>query len=261
MIDDQDELLLQDELDGVASPEESKRLRDRLAQSPEVRARRQELQTVTRALDQVRMEEAPVDFKEGVMAVIAAADRPGPARAGWLENPGAAFRGRPVLAWAYPFLAGAVAGGLLIALATGNLRPRARTDLPVIGAMLPGADRGALIERRELRQGTARVALETRRAADGVRVGFDLAQARGAVLTLEFDIAALQPVGLRWERPGEHQAELGAGTLRLRVTEDCRGTVLLAPMRAGDALILVKFHHEGESLEAVLHTAAVGPGR
>jgi len=261
MIDDHDERLLQDELDGVASPEESKRLRDRLAQSAEVRARRRELETVTRALDQVRMEEAPADFKEGVMAAIAAAGRPGPARAGWPESPGAASRGRPVLAWAYPFLAGAVAGGLLIALATGNLGPRARFDLPVLGAMLPGSERGALVDHRDLRLGTARIALETRRAADGVRVGFDLAQARGAELTLEFDIAALQPVGLRWERPGRHQAELGAGILRLRATEDGRGTVLLSPMRAGDALILVKFHHAGGSTEAVLHTAAVGPGR
>jgi len=92
-------------------------------------------------------------------------------------------------------------------------------------------------------------------------VGFDLAQARGSELTLEFDIAALQPVGLRWERPGRHQAELGAGTLRLRVTEDGRGTVLLSPVRAGDAPILMRFHHEGGNAEAVLHTAAVGPGR
>jgi hypothetical protein len=261
MIDDQDERLLQDELEGVASPEESKRLQDRLAQSAEVRARRRELKMVARALDQVRMEEAPADFKAGVMAAISAAERPAPARTGWLGNPGGALRGRPVLAWAYPFLAGAVAGGLLIALATGNLAPRARTDLPVSGAMLPGSEQGALVDRRDLRLGTARVAVETRRAPDGVHVGFDLAQARGAELTLEFDSAALQPVGLRWERPGRHQAELGAGTLRLRVAEDGRGTALLSPSRAGDAPILVKFRHEGGSTEAVLHTAAFGPGR
>ena len=207
------------------------------------------------------MEKPPADLREGVMAAIAAAEHPGPARRGWLENPGGASRGRPVLAWAYPFLAGAVAGGLLIALATGSLAPRAWTDLPVIGAMLPGAGRGALVDHRDLRLGTARVALETRRAADGVRVEFEVARAQGAELTLESDIAALQPVGLRWERPGEHQAELGAGTLRLRVAEDSRGTFLLSPMRAGDALILVSFHHAGGSVEAVLHTAAVGPGR
>jgi len=261
MIDDQDERLLQDELDGVASPEGSKRLRERLAQSEEVRARRQELQSVTRALDQVRMEEAPADLKEGVMAAIAAAERPSPARAGWVENPGGASRRRPVFAWAYPFLAGAVAGGLLIALVTGNLAPRARTDLPVSGAMLPGSDRGTLVDHRELRLGTARVALETRRTADGVGVGFDLAQAPGVELTMEFDIAALQPVGLQWERPGRQQAELEAGTVRLRMMEDGRGTVLLSALRAGDALVRVRFHHAGDSLEAVLHTATVGPGR
>ena len=127
--------------------------------------------------------------------------------------------------------------------------------------MLPGPERGTLVDHRELRLGTARAALETRRAADGVRVEFDLAQARGTELTLEFDIAALQPVGLRWERPGRHQAELGAGSLRLRVTEDGRGTVLLSPARAGDAPILVRFRHKAEAAEAVLHTAAVGPGR
>jgi len=261
MIDDQDERLLQDELDGVASPQGSRRLRERLAQNTEVRARRQELQRVTHALDQVRMEEVPTDFKDGVMAAIAAAEHPSPARTGWLQSPGGAFRGRPVLAWVYPFLAGAVSGGLLIALVTGNLAPRARTDLPVIGAMLPGSDRGTLVDHRELRLGTARFALETRRAADGVRVGFDVAQGRGAELTMEFDIAALQPVGLRWERPGRQQAELEAGTVRLRVMEDGRGTVLLSALRAEDALVRVRFHHAGDSLEAVLHTATVGPGR
>ena len=261
MIDDQDERLLQDELEGVASPEGSKRLRDRLAQSAEVRARRQELETVARALDQVRMEEVPTDLRAGVMAAIAAAGRPSPARKGWLEGPGDPARRRPVLAWAYPFLAGAVAGGLVIALATGNLAPHPRTDLPVSGAMLPGPERGALVDRKELTLGTARVAIETRRAADGVLVEFDLAQARGTELTLEFDIAALQPLGLRWERPGRHQAELGAGSLRLQVAQDGRGTALLSPQRAGDAPILVRFRREGGSTEAVLHTAAVGPGR
>lgn len=260
MIDDQDERLLQDELDGVASPEASERLRERLAQSAEVRARQRELETVAHALDQVSMEEAPADLEDGVMAAIAAAGRPGPARAGWLERPGAASRGRPVLAWAYPFLAGAVAGGLLIALATGNLGPRARTDLPVFGAMLP-SERGTLVDHRDLRLGTARIALETRRAADGVRVEFDLAQASGAELTLGFDSAALQPVGMWWERPGRHQAELGAGTVRLQVMEDGRGTVLLSSQRAGDAPIQVRFHHAVGSTEAVLHTAAIGPGR
>jgi hypothetical protein len=261
MIDGQDERLLQDELEGVATPEGSKRLRDRLARSAEVRARRQELEALARALDRVPMEEVPPDFKEGVMAAIAAAGRPSPARKGWLENPGGVARRHPVLAWGYPFLAGAVAGGLLIALATGNLAPRPRTDLPVSGAMLPGPGRGALVDHRELSLGTARVALETRRAADGVRVGFDLARAPGAELTMEFDIAALQPVGLRWERPGRHRAELEAGSVRLRVMEDGRGTVLLSPSSAGDAPILVRFRREGGSTEAVLHTAAVGPGR
>ena len=260
MIDDQDERLLQDELDGVATPEGSKRLRDRLAQSAEVRARQRELETTARALGQVRMEEAPAALKEGVMAAIAAAERRAPAGARWRVNPLGAARGRPVFAWGYPFLAGAVAGGLLIALVTGNLGPRARTDLPAHGAMLPGAGRGALVDHRELRLGTARVALETRRAADGVRVEFEITKAPGAELSLAFDDAALRPLGLRWERAGRHQAELGAGSVRLRATGDDRGMVLLSPAGAGDASILVRFLREGESAEAVLHTVAVGPG-
>jgi len=49
--------------------------------------------------------------------------------------------------------------------------------------------------------------------------------------------------------------------VQLRVMEDGRGTVLLSPSRAGDALVRVRFVHAGSSLKAVLHTAAVGPGR
>lgn len=258
MIDDQDERLLQDELEGVATPEGSKQLRDRLAESAEVRERRRELETVARALDQLPLEEAPADLKAGVMAAIAAEGR---ARAGWLGSPGGALRGRPGRAWAFAFLTGAVAGGLLIALVTGNLAPRARTDLPVAGAMLPGPGRGAAVEHRDLSLGTARVMLETRRAADGVHLEFEFAQAGEAELTLGFDGAALQPAGLRWERPGRHQAELGADVVHLRVARDDRGTVLLSPRRAGDALLTVRFSHAGDSTEAVLHTAAIGPGR
>ena len=259
MIDERDERLLQDELEGLASPEGAARLRERLARSPEVRERRRELQDLARALEQLPLEEPPADLRDAVMAAIAADARTAPARGPGRELRGGPERGRAGLAWAYSFLAGAVAGGLLIALVTGNLSPRTRTDFPVAGAMLPGT--GGRIDHRELRLGAARLALATRRTAEGVRGEFEFAQAPGAELTLAFDGAALQPAGLRWAPPAAGQAVLEEGAVRLRLVRDGRGAVLLSPLPAGDVPVTVSFRHSGGSLQAVLHTADGHPGR
>jgi hypothetical protein len=260
MIDD-DERILQDELDGALTPEEATRLRELLARSAAARERRLELETVFHALDQVEMEAAPADIKEGVMAAIKAGPRPAPVRAGWHETLGAAFRGRPAFARAYPFLAGAVAGGLVIAIVTGSLGPRTRTDLPVAGTMMPRPGPGTLMDQLELKLGGARVSVQARLTADGLQVGFVPVAARGIELALAFDPRALRPVGLRWARPGEHQAELAAGRLRLRLTDEDQGTLLLGRTGPEDAPIQVEIHSGEGTAQGVLHTAAVGPGR
>ena len=165
MIDEEFERSLQNELEGVATPEESKWLRERLARSEEARTRRRELEMVFHALAQVPEEDAPAELKEGVMAAIAADHESAAVSPGRLETLKTALRRPHRLAWASPFLAGVVAGGLVIALVTGILGPRVRTDLPVTGMLPP--ERGALLDRQELRLADARVTFATRRVAGG----------------------------------------------------------------------------------------------
>jgi hypothetical protein len=181
-------------------------------------------------------------------------------RPGWLETLKAALREPHRLAWASPFLAGVVAGGLVIALVTGILGPRVRTDLPVTG-MLPLPERGAVLDRQELRLAEARVTFTARRVAGGVAVEFSPAVASPVELVLEFAPAALRPVGLEWRRPGGHRAALAPGRVWLRIAADGEGTLLLAPAGAGDTPIGLTMRSAAGSAQGTLHTAAPGRGR
>ncbi len=261
MNDDEFERILQDELEGVATPEDSRRLREHLARNAGARERRRDVEAVFEALARVPEEDAPADLKEGVMAAIAAGHEPAAAQSGQLEARKAALRGPHRLAWASPFLAGAVAGGLVIALVTGILGPRVRTDLPVTGTMLPRPEEGALIDRQELRLAGGGVTLETRRSAGLVRLAFAATASHPLDLTFTFDAGALRVEGFRWNRDGDHQAELAAGRIRLRLTGADRGVALLAAAAAGDAPVRVTIRSDEGTAQGTIHTAAVGPGR
>ena len=260
MNDEELERLLQDELDGVADPGALRRLRERLEGSETARARRWELEAVFRALAQVPDEDAPAELREDVMAAIAERERTGPERAGRRARVGG-FRPRPALAWGLPFLAGAVAGGLVIALVTGNLGPRARTDLPVAGSMAAPEAGGERVDARTLVRADARIALEVRRAGERVSVRFAPTRADGTELTLEYDGRALRPSGLEWDRPCDSQVTWGAGTVQVRVAGDARGTIALASARPGDAPLQVTLRDRAGEAQSLLHTMAVGPGR
>ena len=261
MNDEDIERLLQDELDGVATPEESERLRGLLGRSEQARARRDELKTLFQALGQVRREDAPVELKEGVMAAIAAGHETAPVRTGPLDALRAALRGLRNPAWASPFLAGAVAGGVVIALVAGLLGPHVRTDLPVTGMMSPEPQKGTTIRPQELTPGQTLLPVEARRVAGGVQVRFSAPPGRRIELTLEYDPGMLRPVELRWTRPGDHRAVLVPGSVRLELTGGDQGALLLAPAGAGDATIRVTMQSKEGTVQGTFHTAMAGRGR
>ena len=255
------ERLLQDELEGVATPEESERLQGLLARSEQARARRDELRALFQALSQVPREDAPMELKEGVMAAIAAGHETATVRTGPLDALRAALRGLRNPAWASPFLAGAVAGGVVIALVAGLLGPRARTDLPVTGTMSPQPPEGTTVRQQELTPGQTLLPVEARRVAGGVQVRFAAPPGRPIELTLEYDPAMLRPVELRWTRPGDHRAAFVPGRARLELTGGDQGALLFAPAGAGDATIRVTMQSEQGTVQGTFHTAMAGRGR
>ncbi len=249
--------LIQDELEGLATPEARERLRQILAGSEEARSRREELAAVFQALDQVVRERAPVEIEEGVLAAIAADHETAAARRSRTDTARAA---RPRWAgpgWAAPFLAGAVAGGLVIALVAGPLGLRGRTGLPVSGTLPPPEAEAP----RTGVPGLSRDGLPAvRQVAGGVQVRFAAPRGAGSELTLAYDPQALAPLALRWARAGNHRATLEPGLVRLELAEGDQGVLTLAPLRAGDAAIRFTTRGVSGTVQGTLHTFP-GPGR
>jgi hypothetical protein len=260
------ERVLQDVLDGVATPEQKQRLDEECARDPQARARREEMTETFRVLARVRMVEAPADLEPRIMAAIAAQDRAvapahgAPDHARRRSGGRAAPRAHSAPAWAFAFGAGVVAGGLLIAFVTQVAAPRWTRDLPVAGAMMP-RPAGAPIDRQEIVCGAQRVTLAARRRTGGLEVGFAAASTRAVELRLEFDAERLRPAGLRWDRAGAHDAALATGSLSMRLTPGERGTLLLIPGDEGDAPIHVTMHSEAAAAQGTLHTATAGRRR
>src|SRR2546427_3929358 len=137
------ERLMNDQLDGVATSEDSERLSRALESREDVRTEYRKLGGVFAALSCVEMEEPPSDLKQNILRSIRKAET-APAREGWLESIAAAFRGRPGFRSAYSFASGAVLGVLAFALLSGNLLPPPGSDpRPFKGPMIPPPDAAA----------------------------------------------------------------------------------------------------------------------
>ena len=255
MNDNELDRLIQDELEGLATPEAAERLRAILARDPRARARHGEMASVFRALREAKRESAPAEIREGVLAAIAAGHEAGASRLG---RPAAvtSTRRRPTgLGWAVPFLAGAVVGGLVIALGyphlgagPGALGPSGRTGLPVTGTLPPPE---APVAPRQI----ARAVLPVEARPVGGALQLRFAAPPGArVMTIEFDAGTLAPLELRWGRPGRGRAAIEPGRVRLELTEGDLGVLVLAPLRAGEATIRVTTQGDAGTAQGTLHT-------
>jgi hypothetical protein len=217
-MNDEIERLLQDEADGVATPEQLGRLRELLAANPGARERRREIEAVFRALERVENVEAP-DLRYSVLSAIGRDGQAPAPRPSWITGMRAAFGRRPGVALAYAFGAGAVASALAIAHASGALT-RWAPGVAVTGTMAP-PDAGPV--RREVTVAGEPVVFEVVRRGGSVEVLVATGAALDARVTLEFDPRAFQVVGLRWGQPGPGAAAVGPGRIVLEPrAADCR---------------------------------------
>lgn len=109
--------LMQRELDGENSPEESRRLQSLLAENGEARQLYDELSAVDSHLRQAEMVEPPAWLKRSIMDSLPArrTDRPG--LADFLRGLWETMQARPALAYAYTFVVGLAVGLALFAIA------------------------------------------------------------------------------------------------------------------------------------------------
>jgi hypothetical protein len=256
MIPEEFEILMQAELDGENTPEESARLRAWLACSPEGRARSREFAAVFHALAQVERMEAPEDLRRSVLEAIAAEVREAPAASGWWEALAAGFARYPALRHAYPFALGVALGILAFAALARVLPAPPRDALPLAGTMMPleEASRGTLVERRVLRAGQERFTAESWRAGDAIQLRLGGGPARGVEVTLDFDPRRLVAQGVDWSPSACERLAFAPGRLVLGFGDYAPATARFRATGQPDAQIRVTIRWARHSGEVMLRT-------
>ena len=231
MKDDDFDRLVNDELDGVATPEEKARLSRQLAASEAARVRYQEIQAVFGMLDRVESVEPPGSLRTDVLREVEARARARSPRWGWgvLVS---GFGRRPAFRIGYAFAAGAVVGALVIALGTGVFERRSWSDADVVGTMLPPASSptGRPLDDLQLSVKGARVVGQTWVSrSGGVGVGLESRSAGEIQARLLFDPDRYVPVSVQRTEPGGGRLELRRGELEFTHRGDGQCEVILMP--------------------------------
>lgn len=226
------EELLQRELDGENTVEESAAIQKRLASDPGLRESYERLRRLHLALGRI----GPADPPPGLAADVMRAVRSRAARAGgalgWLDSLRAPFVSRPAFGYALTLAAGILVGAVFV----GFVAPPgllARRDGPAAGTILPSERlaepkpldrqdlaaegiRGDVVTKQADGRVVAEIRLESEAPLD-VRLGFET----GALSLLGFERSRLAPGEVRLA-PGEVRIE-GAGTGRYVVVLGVQG--------------------------------------
>jgi len=257
------ERLMNDQLDGVATPEDSERLSRALESREDVRTEYRKLGGVFAALSCVEMEEPPSDIKQNILRSIRKLET-APAREGWLESIAAAFRGHPGFRWAYSFAAGAALGVLAFALLSGNLVTRPGSDSrSFTGTMIAPPDAAAYqrISSRDfpLRDGHALV--ETLSGKGQILARITVRAPRGTDLVLSFDPGAWSAEGMA-QHPAGNEVMLGFGRLSVRIQQFGESQYLLYLARRGPAgsPLRIAIHSPNGFVQGELETGAFRSG-
>lgn len=250
--------IMNDELDGIAPPEDAARLKRELAGSPETRDEYRKLGGVFAALSRMGMEEPPSDLKQNVLRMIRHAESVS-VRNGWLESLRAAFRKRPVFRYAYSFAAGTALGVAIFALVSRDVGSRMGPAV-FSGAMIPAGDLTGFqnIDRVELGLKEGRVIAETLSREDGLVARVTARAPRGTGIEISFDPGGLRPVALRQASSYGNVALLGFDRLTLTVEQSGESQYLLYLARrgpAGSPLRIIIRTADG-FLQSELHTGA-----
>lgn len=209
MIDDS---ALNQEIDGQNSPEESARLRDELARSPELRARYERLVGVVRTLEAVPPAEPPPGLTAQIMRAVRARARSARPWTSWGEAVRSALARQPVLG-----LGSAVAAGLVLGAFLAGVGEPLRLEDKSGGTMLSG---GALdlreIDRAELLGDGYRGEVVVREGIGWIELRVRLEGRPPLDLTASFDLRELFPQGVDLQGAPAARVALGPDSLHLR---------------------------------------------
>jgi hypothetical protein len=138
MIDDTYQEIIEKEIDGTATPEESARLARYIEAHPEARSYYEEVTQLSAILGSVSEAEPPDRLKQETMASIRARHSVPRRREGWYETFVRIFTVRRPVPYAFSFGAGIAVGILVLSLASRTPVPESIHDR-VSGMMIPDA--------------------------------------------------------------------------------------------------------------------------
>jgi hypothetical protein len=231
-------------------------------------------EAVARMLDRVTLEDPPADLRQNVLRAIGTHSEP--ARQGWFESFRAEVRQRffPRL---IPFAAGAAAGVIVFALASGSGLWRGTGSMPTDGAMAPlvggsgsvaGGTAGAKVDDQSFELGRANVRFEVFRSNDRAVVAVQADAADPVLVTIQ-----LPPGSSRVERlvtvpSSRGGVEYGPSWVRMRQSGRDRAEIgLVVGAGAGNAPIHIAVEASGGTVRGALRASAApktdspsGPG-
>jgi hypothetical protein len=225
-------------------------------------------EAVVRILDRIEMEDPPGDLKQNVLRAIGT--RPEPARSGWFESLRAGIRQRLFLQ-VYPFAAGAAAGVLVFALASGSGLWRDAGNGPSDGAMAPafwgagnvaGGSSGSKVDDQRFELGGANVQFEVFRAsgADRAVVSVRTLAADPVVITIQLPRGAGRVERLLTVPSSPGGVDYGPDGVRIRQSGRDHAEIGLAlKPGGGDTPIRIAVTSKEGTVQGALHVASA-PG-
>jgi hypothetical protein len=245
---------MEDVLDGVATPLQAARLKERLASDPDAQKRYLEHVAFFQALgtDETWVE-PPADLAAGVMREIRRAPLPSPGARGVFGSWADSFRRRPVMGWS--FAIGAVAAVIAVAsvILTSPTPFSSRGSLPVTGTMAPpdAGESWLQADRAVLAAGDARGTITVLKQRSGLEVRVETHTLGLAELDLTYDPTAVSvtridgPQGA--ERPGTTP-----GSLKLQLRGDAVIGIEFAVSAPAGSTLLATLRSSGASSKAAL---------
>jgi anti-sigma factor RsiW len=230
------ERLMNDQLDGVATPEESERLSRALESRDEARLQYRKLGAVFAGLSRLEMEEPPASLKQGVLRAIQAS-KAFQARESRLQSIRTFLRGRTGFRQAYSFAAGAALGVLAFAVLTGNLMSRPGADSMLLtGTMAPLVPGGVYraIGSHVFVLHDGHVLAEALSGKEGLVARLTTEAPLGSSVVVTFDPADWSAAAMRQD-PAGNEVMLGTGRVSIRMLRLGQSQYLLYLARKGPA--------------------------
>jgi len=240
MIDEKWDVIIQEELDGVATPSDRALLYDRLAQDPEIRAAYENMQRLSAQIREVRLEDPPASLKIAVLNAIGhGAHRPIPApanRTAWWAGLRDAFVARPIWGGAFVFSTGIAMGLLLFALLGHS--PTLDTQ-GLTGAMTP-AERFDRLGQKNIDFNGVHGRMETGLSDQGPCLYLDITSLQPTQITVGFAGNPYAFRGFHQESPANGQVSFDAGELRILHCGENRYLLTEAPAGQNDILVRIQ---------------------